>query len=79
MNRTILYQAVKNPKQSSNPKDTAHKALDTIPETTKTQQEIEDRLISARILNATKLSSMVTWLVLLEMKDATEWVSQLRN
>ena len=40
---------VKAPKISGTPSDTAHKALDTIPESTKTNAEIEDRLIAARI------------------------------
>ena len=71
--RTILHQAVKNPKQSSNPKDTAHKALDTIPETTKTKQEIEDRLISARISMLLNCPFYGNLACRLEMKDATEW------
>ena len=73
MKRTILHQAVKSPKQSSNPKDTAHKALDTIPETTKTKQEIEDRLISARISMLLNCPFYGNLACRLEMKDATDW------
>jgi predicted metal-dependent peptidase len=69
----ILNQAVKNPKVSSSPNDTAHKALDTIPETTKTKQEIEDRLISARISMLLNCPFYGNLACRLEMKDATDW------
>ncbi len=64
---------VKQPKMSSDPKATAHKALDTIPETTLSKKEIEDRLISARISMLLNCPFYGNLACRLEMKDATDW------
>jgi len=64
---------VKQPKISSDPKATAHKALDTIPETTLSKKEIEDRLISARISMLLNCPFYGNLACRLEMKDATDW------
>jgi len=63
----------KQPKISGTPSDTAHKALDNIPETTKSKQEIEDRLIAARISMLLHAPFYGNLACRLEMKDATDW------
>ena len=63
----------KNPKISGTPSDTAHKALESIPETTKTTKEIEDRLIAARISMLLHCPFYGNLACRLEMKDATDW------
>ena len=63
----------KQPKISGTPSDTAHKALDNIPESTKTNAEIEDRLIAARISMLLHCPFYGTLACRLEMRDATEW------
>jgi|TARA_B110000908_G_scaffold154534_1_gene191933 predicted metal-dependent peptidase len=64
---------VKAPKISGTPSDTAHKALDTIPESTKTNKEIEDRLIAARISMLLHCPFYGNLACRLDMRDATEW------
>ena len=74
MTDNILHQATKAPKISEgSPNDTAHKALANIPETTKTQAEIEDRLIAARINMLLHCPFYGNLACRLEFKDATEW------
>ena len=53
----------KQPKVTGTPNDTAHKALDRIPETTLSQKEIEDRLISARISMLLQCPFYNSWFV----------------
>ncbi len=70
----ILHQATKAPKISEgSPNDTAHKALQDIPETTKTTAEIEDRLIAARINMLLHCPFYGNLACRLEFKDATDW------
>jgi predicted metal-dependent peptidase len=63
----------KQPKISGTPSDTAHKALEAIPESTKTQKEIEDRLIAARISMLLHCPFYGNLACRLDMKDATDW------
>jgi len=63
----------KQPKVTGTPNDTAHKALDRIPETTLSQKEIEDRLISARISMLLQCPFYGNLACRLEMRDATDW------
>ncbi len=64
---------VKQPKISSDPKATSHKALESIPPTTLSKKEIEDRLISARISMLLNCPFYGNLACRLEMKDATDW------
>ena len=63
----------KQPKISGTPNDTAHKALENIPVSTKSQKEIEDRLIAARISMLLHCPFYGNLACRLEMRDATEW------
>ena len=63
----------KQDKVTGTPNDTAHKALQNIPETTKTTAEIEDRLIAARISMLLHCPFYGNLACRLEMKDATDW------
>tara|TARA_B110000977_G_scaffold116595_1_gene150622 strand:- start:13608 stop:14927 length:1320 start_codon:yes stop_codon:yes gene_type:complete len=64
---------VKAPKISGTPSDTAHKALGNIPESTKTNKEIEDRLIAARISMLLHCPFYGNLACRMDMRDATEW------
>ena len=63
----------KNPKVTSKPSDTAHKALEAIPETTLTKAEIEDRLITARISMLLHCPFYGNLACHMDLKDATSW------
>ena len=63
----------KQPKITGTPSDTAHKALSAIPESTKTNKEIEDRLIAARISMLLHCPFYGNLACRLDMKDATDW------
>ena len=63
----------KQPKISSNPKDTAHKAIANIPESKLSDKEVEDRLISTRINMLLQCPFYGNLACRLEFKDASEW------
>jgi predicted metal-dependent peptidase len=63
----------KSPKISGTPNDTAHKALDNIPETTLSRGEIEDKLVTARISMLLHCPFYGNLACQLEIRDATDW------